>query len=259
MMSETKHDRQRISISGITRLDSVDAQSFNGSGSTTVEGDVEADWVDLSGSATIGGDLVTETADLSGAVSVAGDLSADVVDSSGTAKVTGESTVTTLVGSGSFSSRGPARIDRVDCSGSTKFASLEAKSVTTSGAFTVTEAVMDEFDGSGNLDVDTLETGRFSFRFATADARVRRLEAETVDVQRVDQGGVMRLLRHINSTGSFTIDTLVADSVELEYTNVGEVTADSVELGPGCEVDLLRARAWNVHADATVHETEYVE
>ena len=57
MFSHTSRDGDVVRVSGVTTFDAIDAERFDVSGATTVNGDVRADDVSVSGAANVDGDL----------------------------------------------------------------------------------------------------------------------------------------------------------------------------------------------------------
>lgn len=253
----TDHANDRVAVSGPTKLESVDAREFSAAGHTTVSGDVHAEQVDLSGATTIQGDLYATTVDTSGATTIEGDAVIDAFDASGRTQISGAVTAGAVDTSGSFTVGGHVGVETLQASGATELETVAAEDATLSGSTTLTEGTIARFEASGALNADRLEGERVTLHVGSADMRVDDLQADHVTVDRSeDHGGfVARFLDP--DDGRLSVDTLAADEVDLVEATVREVTADTATIGPGCEIEVLRARDWSIDDDATVETTRH--
>ena len=226
-----------VSVVGPTHLSSVDCESFSAAGATKVDGDVEARIVSLKGSTTVGGDLTAGEFSAKGSTNVAGSATADEISAKGSTRVDGD-----------------LRADRVEAKGSSKFGDVSAETVAATGALAVADLDADVVEVEGVASADRVRADEFSLEMGGGESTVEAIVGGTVSVERGDSVNVLDA--DGNSKGRLDVGTVEGEDVTLEYATADEVTGETVRIGPGSRVDVVRAEDVDVDEDATVERTE---
>lgn len=246
-------DGRRISVSGPTHLDAVEAATFDASGATTVDGDLRADRADVSGATSVGGDIVGEELDGSGSLDVGGDVAVEEVDVSGATEIGGDVTAVALDSSGSLEVDGRVGAERLDVSGSFSASAVDAGDMDSSGAARVDRLVAETVTAAGVIDSETVEAGTFELALDD-ESTIETLQAEEVTVRSdSDRDGLVgAALNFLSGDGHLTASKITAETASLEQVDVDELRVDEATLGPDVHVGDLYAREWEADAQATV-------
>lgn len=246
-------DGHRISVSGPTHLDAVEATAFDASGATTVDGDLRADRTDVSGATSVGGDVVGEELDGSGSLDVDGDVAVEDVDVSGATEIAGDVTAVTLDASGSLEVDGRIGAERLDVSGSFSASAVDAGHMDSSGATHVETLVAESVEAAGVLDSEAVEAGTFEL-VLDDESTIETLQAEEVTVgPDSDRDGIVGFaLDFLSGDGHLTATKITAETATLEQVDVDELRVDEATLGPDVHVGDLHAREWEADSEATV-------
>lgn len=282
VMGDTTRDR--VSVSGPSHLEEVDAEVFNASGATEVDGDVRADIVDVSGATDIGGRLVTEELDASGSLEVQGEGTVEEADIGGASEFGGDLTAGELDTGGALEVAGRLAVERLDASGAVEAGAVEAESIEASGALkadTITATTLessgrvgaDEIDGetiavAGGIEADHVSAETFrlqlggdvkgiGIRFGVDNSTIDHLVADEVHVgeDAGDQSALFGIsFGPLSSSARFEAETIEAKRVSLEDTTVSELHAKEATLGSGTEVETLYSDEYETADDASVGE-----
>jgi cytoskeletal protein CcmA (bactofilin family) len=246
-------DGRRISVSGPTQLDAVDAAVFDASGATSVNGDLRADHSDVSGATTVGGDIVGEELDGSGSIEVGGDVAVEQIDVSGATEIEGDITAVTLDSSGALEVDGRIGAERLEASGSLSASAIDAGHMDSSGAARVDTLVAETVEGSGVLDSESVEAGTFEL-ILDDESTIETLQAEEVTVKPdSDRDGILgNALDFLSGDGHLTATKITAETASLEHVDVDELRVGEATLGPDVHVGDLYAREWEADSDATI-------
>lgn len=248
-------DERRIDVSGPSHFDAVDADVFDASGATTVDGDLRVDRSDVSGATSIGGDIVGEQLEGSGSLDVSGDVAVERVDVSGATDIEGDVTAVELESSGSLDIAGRVGAERLDVSGALSASAVDAGHMASSGATRVETVVAETVEASGVVDAESVEAGDFEL-VLNDESTIETLQAETVTVRTTsDRDGLLGVaLEVLSDDGQLTATTITAETATLEQVRVDELRVDEATLGPGVHVRDLYAREWEADPDATVDQ-----
>lgn len=248
--AEAEYSKQRVAVAGSATLDTVDAATFDTSGSATVDGDVRAGRVDSAGRTTVGGDFVAEQVDSSGKTRVDGDFRALELDSSGKLSVGGALEADRVDSSGTVEVSGETRVDSLHSSGSLLLADAVIDTFDSSGSVTLGELRAGDATLSGTVEADRIDAESLDIELAD-DASVGHIVADEVRVRRADENGGLldRLIK--KSESQLTVDEIEAVEVDIEHTVAETVEGETVRLGPGTTVDVVRADELHVDDDAS--------
>lgn len=193
--------------------------SFSINGVGTSSGGKYED-VNINGVGNIRGPLDCQSIGINGVGTIDGDLKCVSGSVNGTARISGS------VSAERFEVRGMMTLK----------GSLEAESFYSYGAFDITEL----------LSADKIDIA-FSHH-----SHAGEVGGKNVKIRRKDVVGFFVLTR---SPKAFTASVIEADSVDIEYSEVGTVRADNAVIGPGCKIDRVEYRAsCEVSKSANVRE-----
>ncbi len=233
-MSEQKHSKGKVTISGAGKLPGGVYEEVKISGAGEITGDVEARTVRVSGAGKICGSLkVSEAAILSGAVKINKDVQAGTLEISGAGKVGGEVRADRIKLSGASKIGGSIRGSSVEVSGASKIGGdVEAERFKASGAFRI----------DGLLNAEQIEIslrGRSKVReIGGANIRVE-VSSQSEKGTHMELGGLFSLSFDWGrkEESRLEVETVEGDEVRLEATWANTVRGRSVNIGPGCRID----------------------
>lgn len=239
-----------VSVVGPTHLSSVDCESFSAAGATKVDGDVKADVVSLKGRTNVAGDLEAEEVTAKGSSNVAGDLKAEEFTVKGSTNVAGSVNADETTVKGSTRIEGDLRTGRLDAKGSSNLRDVSADSVSAAGALSVADLVADAVEIQGVVDANRIRAEEIRIALGDDDSSVGTIQGKTVVVEREKMGGPGETDGHLDA------ETVTGDEVAIEHATVEEVSGETVRLGPGAKVGVVRAGELDVDENATVERTE---
>lgn len=179
-------------------------------GNGRIDGDLECINIEVKGQCHVDGDVKAETMKVEGHNSIKGSLEADEVDVQGELKVNEDFTCKKAVTRGMFSVNG----------------NCDADNFKMDGMFRI----------RGLLNTDQLELNLHG------PSDVREIGGEKIIVKRQGKSRFNHLKKMIIpsefNTGLIT-DAVEGDEIYLEYTRAKVVRGKDIELGPGCEIDLI--------------------
>jgi|AntDeeMinimDraft_5_1070356.scaffolds.fasta_scaffold00348_20 cytoskeletal protein CcmA (bactofilin family) len=259
---------ERISIDGAGTYDEVDCEEFVVNGSGKVSGDLYATTVDIDGTAKVGGlvdavdldvdgtakvegDVRGETASVDGTAKFANSLSADRLAVDGTAKVGGNLDGHDVEADGTLKVSGSLVAADARFDGTLKVGGVtDATTLTVDGTGAFDDVNADEFSATGSVRADSVSARTVD---VTVEGRSKVGSVEATEVRVRPGEGARSLASKLLGDGDrvFEVDTVEAETVELDATHAGTVVGDSVTLGPDAEVDVVYTDDLD-GADATV-------
>ena len=225
----TNSGGENVNAGGPTNRSSVDCETFSAAGVTNVDGDVDADDVSLKGVTNVGGDVTVDSFVSKGTTKITGALDADDATAKGTTAIDGDVKVTTL-----------------DVKGSARFGDVSADSFSAKGALTLADLSAEEVEIRGTVEATTVDAEELFIELGDDESTVETIDATTVTVERDRE-------RH---DGRLKVGRVSGDTVSIEHTIADEVIGETVSLGPGAHVGVVRAEELNVDERATVERTE---
>lgn len=183
----------------------------------TLDGDIRCRLFKVGGMADVHGSLTAETVDVGGVANFAGDVAADEMDVGGTADIRGRLTGGRVRSGGVITVGGGVDVQRVELR----------------GVFTIEgDCQAEVFDGRGAFKVKgLLNAGTIDVQL-WGRCEVREMGGERVNV-REGRGFAFFLEQHLYA------ETIEADEVRLEDTTAKVVRGKLVEVGPGCDIELV--------------------
>ncbi|MFW6196490.1 MAG: hypothetical protein ACOC5D_04055 [Thermoplasmatota archaeon] len=233
--------QKRVSISGVSRIEGCNCETFRAAGASKVEGDLRAD-----------------DADISGATKVSGNAYLGTLDSSGSFKIDGNTEARSLDLSGATKFGGKVKADKIDSSGSTKFqGDVEAKDFDGSGSFKAESNITsDTFKASGSFKINGTLKGEEIQLNPAGSCKISKIKGGDIIVE-AGSSGIFSF--SFGGSGSLTCDEIIGNDIYLENTKCELIEGNKVKIGPGCKVDTVRAKKLKVHESASVKNKEKIE
>lgn len=228
----TATNEENVSVVGPTHLSAVDCESFSAAGATKVDGDVTAETVSLKGTTNVAGDLKASRFSAKGSTNVAGNANADETTVKGSTRIEGD-----------------LRADHLDAKGSANLGGVSADSVSAAGALSVADLVADAVEIRGVVDANRIHADEVHVALGDGDSSVGAVQGKSVVIEREESGSLG------SSGGRLDAETISGEEVALEHATVEEVSGETVLLGPGAEVGVVRADELDVDENATVERT----
>lgn len=198
---------REVNVQGFGKIKGdVECLDLHCAGHVSIDGDVQATRVKVEGNATVRGAMKVENMEVYGQVDVNGDVDFTHLRVDGSAKVHGNMSGEEIQLRGFLKSTG-------DC---------EAELFKAKGAFTIGGLL-----NAGRVEID-LHGG----------CEAREIGGEHIEVRKAGNSTLNKLIKHIfNNT--LSVDTVEGDEIYLEYTRAKVVRGNNIEIGPGCEIDLV--------------------
>jgi cytoskeletal protein CcmA (bactofilin family) len=216
---------------------------INGSGKIT--GDVQCETFEVNGSGKLYGNITSEDAMIRGSAGIQGDLTSDKIIINGHSSVDGNVSFRELEVKGHSKVGESLKGDYILLEGMMKVkGDCEVESADLNGAFTI--------GGLLNGDRITIEL--------QGKSKVKEIGGETITVKRSGPS-ILNLDKVIKSLSKeLEAELIEGDQVKLEYTKAKVVRGNNVEIGPGCEIELVEyGNDLQVSEKAKVKKTEKLQ
>ncbi|WP_223701897.1 polymer-forming cytoskeletal protein [Sutcliffiella deserti] len=221
MVQESKGD---LILSGHSETGGGSYVQVEINGHGVIHGDIECKNFECNGSAKINGDIMSENAVINGSTKVHGNLSSDEVEVHGDLVVDENAFFRKIEIKGQTRVKQSIKGDTLLLEGIIKVSGdCEVEKANLNGAFTI--------DGLLNADhVEITLHGKSS---------VKEIGGEVITVRRNRQP-ILHLDKLIKTLSKdLTANIIEGDVVKLEYTKAKVVRGNTVEVGPGCEIELI--------------------
>lgn len=178
---------------------------INGEG--RIEGDLDCIKLKINGQCDINGNVKAKSVEVYGSNSIKGNLEAERAKIHGTADVNGNLSVNKAEIHGSIDVDG-------DCN---------AEIFNIAGTFAI----------EGLLNAGELKLSLYGA------SRAREIGGEKITVKRKGKYDLLGLKSRIMPSKELTVDTIEGDDIYLENTQAKVVRGNNIEIGPGCEIELV--------------------
>ncbi|RPI14137.1 MAG: hypothetical protein EHM58_17105 [Ignavibacteriae bacterium] len=242
METQTKKDL-KINGDGSASGGVYEGIKINGSGRIT--GDVDCEYFKCNGDAKVIGSLTAQSAKINGSASITGSLKADEfkvmgftkvsenVESKDT-KVSGQAELEKNISSDSITVNGELKIKN-DCN---------AEVFTVNGAFTI----------GGMLNAGEVEIKLYG------PCRAKEIGCEKIEVRKGNAFKIHNIITSIfpsfDSKTSLITDSIEGDEIYLENTRAKIVRGNNVEIGPGCDIELVEYKTTYKKSDGAAVKEE---
>ncbi|MFD2368500.1 polymer-forming cytoskeletal protein [Brevibacillus sp. GCM10020057] len=198
---------REVNVHGFGKIKGdVECRELHCAGHVSIDGDVQADNVKVEGNATVRGALKSASMEVYGQLDVNGEVAFSQLRVEGNARVHGGLAGEEIQVRGFLKSSG-------DC---------EAELFKAKGAFSI-----------GGL----LNAGRIEI-YLHGGCEAREIGGEHIEVRKAGNSTLNKIMKHIfNNT--LSAGSVEGDEIYLEYTRAKVVRGNNIEIGPGCEIDLV--------------------
>lgn len=196
--------------------------------------------VEVQGFGKISGNVDCESLHCAGHVSITGDVQGQTAKVEGNASITGNVKVESIGAYGQMDIKGDVECTKLKVGGSVKVhGNLAAEEVKIQGFLKTTgDCEAEMFQAKGAFCVGgLLNAGRIEVNLH-GGCEVKEMGGEHIEVRRAGSSPLGKLLKHLFKN-TLTVETIEGDEIYLEDTHAKVVRGNRVEIGPGCEIDLV--------------------
>jgi cytoskeletal protein CcmA (bactofilin family) len=201
----------------------------NFEGEVTIDGDLDCLEIKVNGILNEKGNLKSNTGKINGYAIVDGNLESEDINVNGELRVDGNMSVDKISSNGKLVVKWNISSEKVDINGELKVkGNCEVESFYFKGAFSIEETL-----NSGNVNVRLY-----------GPSEVNEIGGEKIHVQKGGEGPLMEIFAAILNPLNFykahlKADTIEGDDIYLEHTTARVVRGNTVNIGDGCEIDLV--------------------
>jgi len=198
-------------------------------GEVTIDGDLDCLEIKVNGRLNETGSLKSNTAKINGAAVVNGNIESDDININGELKVDGGMSVNKVESNGKLVVKGKISSEELVIKGELKVkGNCEAETFNLKGAFNIEETL-----NAGDIDIKLY-----------GPSETKEIVGSTIRVQKGGDNTIMKFLATIFNPLNFykanlKVDTIEGDDLYLEYTTAKVVRGNTVNIGDGCEIDLV--------------------
>lgn len=202
-------------------------------GDMTIDGDLDCLELKVNGVLNEMGSLKLSSGEINGSAAVKGNLDAEDINVNGELKVDGNVSVDKIKSNGRLIVKGDVSSEDLDLNGELKVSGkCEAETISLKGAFNINE---------------TLNVGEININLY-GPSEAKEIGGSKINIQK---GGadnkIGQILAAIFNPLTFykahlKVDTIEGDNISLEHTTANIVRGDIVDIGEGCEIDLVEYR-----------------
>lgn len=238
-----KERKNIIKISGAGKLSQVYAKELKCSGSTKVEGNVDAYDVKMSGSCKISGSVKSKTFKASGSSKIEGNARSEMFKTAGSCKINGNVDCDEFHTAGSCSIGGMLYSNnKVVVDGSmTVGGDIKAKEFRCAG----------KFDVGGSISSQTINVE------LNGHSSARVIEAENIEVKKMYTKSLFG--RVFKVKGSLKANKIIGTTIYLEDTTAEFVRGEDVTIGPNCRIDAVEFKKLSVHESSKVKNRKIIK
>ena len=219
---------------------------INGSG--RINGDVDCEYFKCNGDAKVIGSVVTQSTKVNGTATVTGNLKTEEFKVTGFFKVGGnvEAKETKINGQAELEKNLSA--DTIEINGELKLTNdCNAETFHTNGAFSI----------GGLLNAGDVKLKPYG------PCKVKEIGCEKIDVRRGNAFNIRSIITSVfpsyDSKTALTVETIEGDDIYLENTKAKVVRGNNVEIGTGCNIELVEYKtSYSKTDDAVVKEEKKV-
>lgn len=199
-------------------------------GDMTIDGDLDCLELKVNGVLNEMGNLKSNTGEINGSAAVKGNLESEDINVNGELKVDGNMSVDKIKSNGRLIIKGNVSSEELDINGELKVnGKCDAETISLKGAFNINE---------------TLNVGDVNIKLY-GPSEAKEIGGSKIHIQK--GGGdnkIMQILAAIFNPlniykAHLKVDTIEGDDISLENTTANIVRGDTVDIGDGCEIDLV--------------------
>ena len=202
---------------------------INGSG--TIKGDVDTSDLKVNGLGDFFGNVKSETAKVNGRASFYGNLDSQILNVNGMTDITGDLKVKDFTSNGQVEVKGKVAAEKLVNRGIMKVdGDCDSEVFNSEGVFNI----------KGLLNSDTIDVRLHHNSFA------KEIGGERINVRKGASFEIKRIIKSLFPSFDMNLnlntDSIEGDEIYVEYTKAKVVRGNNVNIGPGCEIDLVEYR-----------------
>ncbi|MBB6215377.1 cytoskeletal protein CcmA (bactofilin family) [Anaerosolibacter carboniphilus] len=222
-------ERQNLNLTGNGTVAGGVYNNVKIIGEETIHGDVDCISLKLTGTCDIRGNVQARTAKLVGTAEIKGNLKAEELTVVGNINIDNNIVVKELKITGESKVKGNVLVERVSIFG---FLDIDGECTTETfivkGPFKIGGLL-----NAGNVDIEM-----------HSKCHVKEIGGERINIRRGTDMLIKKIVKSLYMPRDFYLGQLLTDSIEgdeiyLEYVKVKVVRGNNIEIGPGCEIDLI--------------------
>jgi len=229
-----------LKIAGSGKVEGdVDVREMKAAGSCKIEGNIRAESVESAGACKIEGNIEAKEAVFAGSTAIDGNLNSEKISLAGSVKIDGDVICIHLKSGGSTKIEGAIAADEeIECGGVLRAASLKTGT----------------FSGRGAVDIEETVVARVFSLAMNGTSSMTKLSADDIDIRpESSTGGLSKLFER---GGSLKIEHIHGTTIYLENVIADYVEGQSVSIGPGCKIGILKSPNARVHEGAKIKRRE---
>jgi cytoskeletal protein CcmA (bactofilin family) len=198
-------------------------------GEVTIDGDLDCLEIKVNGILNEKGSLKSNTGRINGFAVVNGNIEFDDININGELRVDGNMSVDKITSNGKLVVKGNVSSEELDINGELKVkGNCEAETFNLKGAFNIEETL-----NAGDINVNLY-----------GPSETKEIGGDKIHIQKGGDNKLMEILSAILSPlniykAHLKADTIEGDDLYLEHTTAKVVRGNTVNIGDGCEIDLV--------------------
>jgi cytoskeletal protein CcmA (bactofilin family) len=222
-------ERQNLSLTGDGTAAGGIYNNVKIIGEETINGDLECIYMKLTGTCEVRGNVKTRSAKLKGTADIEGNLEAEKFKIVGTLNVESDVAVKEFTIYGEAKVKGNASVEKAKIFGFLEIGGeCTTESFITKGPFKIGGLL-----NAGNIDIEM-----------NCKCCVKEIGGEKISIRRGTDLMIKKIIKSFYMPKDFYLgeletDTIEGDDIYLEYAKVQVVRGNNIEIGPGCEIDLI--------------------
>ena len=220
-----KQFRQDLKISGTGNASGGIFDNLTIEGEGKINGNLDCVDFIVSGVADVNGNLRTKTGKISGKAIIKGNLYSEDFKISGRSEIQGSVTVKEMTIEGTAEIKGGFRAEEAEIRGTLRVkGDCQAEVFVAKGAFTIGGLL-----NAGSIDI-----------MLYGNCTARQIGGEKINIRKDRSSRLIRFIESIfPNTDDLTTESVEGDDIYLEYTKAKVVRGNNVNIGPGCEIELV--------------------
>lgn len=194
-------------------------------GEGKINGDLDCIDFAVSGVADVNGNLRTKSGKISGKAIIKGNLHSEDFKISGRSEIHGHVAVKEMTIEGTAEIKGGFKAEEAEIRGTLRVkGDCQAKVIVVKGAFTIGGLL-----NAGNIDI-----------MLYGNCTAKEIAGRKINIRKDRSSRLIRFIESIfPNTDDLTTQSVEGDDIYLEYTKAKVVRGNNVNIGPGCEIDLV--------------------
>lgn len=222
-------ERQNLNLTGNGTAAGGVYNNIKITGEETINGDLDCIDLKLVGTCEVRGNVKARTAKLTGTADFKGNLEVDRFTIVGNVNIDNDAVIKEIKIYGESIVKGNASVEKADIFGFLNISGeCNAETFIAKGPFKIGGLL-----NAGNIDIEM-----------HCKCQVKEIGGERISIRRGTDVLVKKIIKSFYMPKDFYLGQLVTDTIEgddiyLEYAKARVVRGNNIEIGPGCEIDLI--------------------